>query len=71
MMPAPEGDGIELVWEETGGPDVGKPQRRGFGSLVIERNLARSLEADIQLEFPPEGARCRMVIPATYLAVGR
>jgi hypothetical protein len=38
---------------------------------VIERNLARSLNAEIKLEFPPEGARCRMLIPAANLAAGR
>ena len=46
------------------------PERRGFGSLVIERNLARSLDAEIKLEFPPDGARCRMLIPAANLAAG-
>jgi PAS domain S-box-containing protein len=65
------GDGIEIVWAESGGPDVAEPKRRGFGSLVVERNLARSLEADIKLEFLPEGARCRMFIPAMNLAAGR
>jgi PAS domain S-box-containing protein len=67
---AAEGDGIEVVWTEAGGPSVKRPGRRGFGSLVIERNLARSLEADIKLEFLPDGARCRMVIPAANLAAG-
>jgi two-component sensor histidine kinase len=66
-----EGDGIEVVWSEAGGPSVKRPGPRGFGSLVIERNLARSLEADIKLEFLPDGARCRMVIPAANLAAGR
>jgi PAS domain S-box-containing protein len=65
-----EGDGIEIVWVESGGPRGAPPERRGFGSLVIERNLARSLDADIKLEFPPDGARCRMLIPAANLATG-
>jgi two-component sensor histidine kinase len=65
------GDGIEIVWTESGGPGVAEPQRRGFGSLVVERNLAHALEADIKLEFLPQGARCRMFIPATNLAAGR
>ncbi len=71
LLPANEGDGVEVMWTETGGPSVAAPRQRGFGSLVIERNLARSLEADIKLEFPPEGARCRMLIPASNLAIGR
>jgi PAS domain S-box-containing protein len=71
LLPASEGEGVEIVWVESGGPSVPAPERRGFGSLVIERNLARSLEAEIKLEFPPDGARCRMLIPTTNLAVGR
>jgi PAS domain S-box-containing protein len=70
-LPAAEGDGIEIVWSESGGPGVETPTRRGFGSLVIERNLARSLEADVNLSFDPAGVRCRIVIPASNLAAGR
>ena len=71
LLPPAEGEGVEIVWSESGGPKVAAPKRRGFGSLVIERNLARSLEADIGLDFAPEGLRCRMLIPATNLATGR
>jgi len=71
LRPEADGDGIEIVWAESGGPSVKPPERRGFGTLVIERNLARSLDADIKLEFPPEGARCAMMIPAKNLAAGR
>jgi PAS domain S-box-containing protein len=70
LLPAGEGDGIEIVWMESGGPTVEVPQHRGFGSMVIERNLARALDAEVRLEYPPDGARCRMVIPAANLAVG-
>jgi len=65
------GDGIEIVWTESGGPGVTEPKRRGFGSLVVERNLARSLDADVKLEFLPQGARCRMLIPALNLTDSR
>ncbi len=64
----PDGGGIEVLWAESGGPAVTPPNGRGFGSLVIERNLARSLDAEVALDFAPEGVRCRVVIPATNLA---
>jgi len=67
-LPPGEGDGVEILWSETGGPQVKSPQRRGFGSLVIERNLARSLDASVDLTFAPEGVRCRMLIPPDNLA---
>ncbi|WP_294331792.1 response regulator [uncultured Sphingomonas sp.] len=30
---------LELDWQERGGPDVGPPTRRGFGTALIERSL--------------------------------
>jgi chemotaxis family two-component system sensor kinase Cph1 len=32
--------GLELRWQESGGPPVSKPTRRGFGSILIERALS-------------------------------
>ncbi|HXW26649.1 MAG TPA: HWE histidine kinase domain-containing protein [Xanthobacteraceae bacterium] len=65
--PAAQGGGVEIVWAEAGGPSVSAPSRRGFGSLVIERNLAGAAAAEVDLAFPPEGVRCRMVIPDDQL----
>ncbi|MCC7347349.1 MAG: PAS domain-containing protein [Variibacter sp.] len=62
-LPASEGHGIEIVWSESGGPPVAAPQRRGFGSVVIERHVAKSLDSDVTLEFRPEGLRCRILVP--------
>ena len=31
---------LSLRWTESGGPPVKAPQRRGFGSRLIERSLA-------------------------------
>lgn len=70
-LPALDGNGVELLWSESNGPPVRTPERRGFGTLVIERNLARSLDAEVELTFPPEGVRCRVVIPVTQLSVNR
>jgi len=62
-----EGYGLELIWTERGGPPVIAPSRRGFGSLVIEQNLASSLSADVELTFAPEGLRCRVRIPLEHI----
>jgi PAS domain S-box-containing protein len=59
---------VEIVWQERGGPEVRTPEQRGFGTLVVERNLARSLEAEVDLTFGSEGVRCRMAIPITQLS---
>jgi len=66
-----EGNAIELNWLERFGPKVKARRKRGFGSLVIERNLARSLDAQVNLEFEPDGVRCRIIIPASQVLATR
>jgi len=66
-----EENAIELNWLEQFGPKVKARRKRGFGSLVIERNLARSLDAEVNLEFEPDGVRCRIVIPASQVLATR
>jgi PAS domain S-box-containing protein len=66
-----QGGGLEIIWRETKGPKVGEPRRRGFGRMVIEHNLARALNAEVELCFQPDGLRCRIAIPAVQLSAGR
>jgi PAS domain S-box-containing protein len=70
-LPASEGHGIEMIWEERGGPGVAAPVQRGFGTLVIERHLARSLDSEVELQFAPEGVRCRINVPMTQFVPAR
>jgi two-component sensor histidine kinase len=51
---------LTLRWTENGGPPVTPPQRRGFGSRLIERSLARDLNGSVALEFAPSGLVCRI-----------
>ena len=59
-----DGNAVELDWREKLGPKVRTRRRKGFGSMVIERNLARALDAKVDLEFDPDGLHCHIVIPA-------
>jgi PAS domain S-box-containing protein len=70
-LPAGEGNGIEIVWRETGGPPVSEPSRRGFGTTVIERHVAKSLDADVALTFDPQGLVCRINVPVTQFVADR
>ncbi|MDQ0511941.1 sensor histidine kinase [Ancylobacter amanitiformis] len=65
------GGGFELSWIEKGGPPVTPPRARGFGSLVIERNLARALDGKVDLEFDPAGLHCSVEVPEQHLTPGR
>nr|WP_298101112.1 PAS domain S-box protein [uncultured Shinella sp.] len=46
---------LRLAWEESGGPPVSTPQQRGFGTRLLEQGLARELDAQVALSFPPSG----------------
>jgi PAS domain S-box-containing protein len=62
---------IEIDWREQFGPKVKTPHKRGFGSLMIERNLARALDSEVKLDFAPDGVRCHIVIPARQVVAAR
>ena len=63
----PEGEGgrlaLSLRWEESGGPPVQAPARRGFGSRLIEQGLARDLDGTVSIGFEPEGVVCTIEAP--------
>jgi two-component sensor histidine kinase len=56
-------DTISVIWEESGGPSVTEPVKRGFGLNLIERALAHELGQPIKIEFPSTGLRCAFQIP--------
>ena len=55
---APDGSPVTLVWEESGGPPVEPPRRRGLGSRLLARHPAFERVA---LDFRPEGVRCVII----------
>ncbi|CUH39557.1 Blue-light-activated histidine kinase 1 [Jannaschia seosinensis] len=45
-----------LIWREVGGPPVTDPgDRRGFGSIVIEKVLVSDVKAEITMNYAPAG----------------
>ena len=56
---------IELSWQESGGPHVLPPVRKGFGSRLIEKGFAHELGGHAQLQFLPEGVHCTIHFPVT------
>ena len=60
---APEGRDLILRWEEKNGPRVSPPNRKGFGSRLIERSLAAELGGEVQLTYEPAGVVCTIRTP--------
>jgi two-component sensor histidine kinase len=54
---------LHIEWREIAGPPVVEPARRGFGSRLIERGLAREMDGDCRLIFDPEGLTCHLRLP--------
>jgi two-component sensor histidine kinase len=56
------GDGrkVRLSWVETGGPPVSVPERKGFGSILIESSFRG--EGETCIEYAPEGIRCLLEV---------
>ena len=48
---------LELRWKERGGPPVAQPERRGFGSRLIEQSL-NSESGKTQVNYDPRGLEC-------------
>ena len=62
---------VELDWREQLGPKVKARRKKGFGTMVIERNLARALDAKVNMDFDPDGLHCQIVIPASQILAAR
>lgn len=58
-----DGGICEVEWQESGGPPVAAPDRRGFGLDLIEKIVAHELKAAVALDFAPGGVRCTLKVP--------
>jgi PAS domain S-box-containing protein len=63
IEPSPEGERMRLRWQESGGPPVKPPGRKGFGSRLIEGGLAQDLGGEVRLDYEPAGVVCQIVMP--------
>lgn len=70
LVDAPDGARqLRLIWKESGGPEVRVPERRGFGTLVLERMSQASRHTT--LEFAPDGVRWIVLWPASEFSATR
>lgn len=64
-----EADGLAprlaLHWREANGPPVTPPTRRGFGSRLIQDQLALELDGRVNCDYVPTGLVCSIELPYT------
>jgi two-component sensor histidine kinase/integral membrane sensor domain MASE1 len=79
-MPEP-GGGLRLTWTESGGPAPALradsaasaatvPSGGGFGSRLIQQTVRHQLGGTVTTQWPEEGLRCTVTIPARRLLPG-
>ena len=61
--PPPRSDWMRFRWQESGGPVVTPPGRKGFGSRLIEGGLAQNLRGEVRLDYEPLGVVCQIIMP--------
>lgn len=54
---------LHISWREAGGPPVIEPDRRGFGSRLIQRNVRHDLAGEIDLVYAPSGLTAELTVP--------
>jgi PAS domain S-box-containing protein len=59
---------FRMDWIEQTASPVAPPSHKGFGRMVIEHTVERTLDGKVTLDFPPDGLRWRIDAPASCLA---
>lgn len=63
----PNGGDFTMRWRESGGPPVTPPEHQGFGSNVIDKMVKMSLDAEVTLDYAPQGLTWQIVCPLRKL----
>ncbi|GGF45579.1 signal transduction histidine kinase [Azorhizobium oxalatiphilum] len=58
----------EIVWTESSGPTVRPPERRGFGSVLVDRSVPYDLNGESRVDYLVSGVRARFLLPARYVS---
>lgn len=57
-----QANSLHLNWEESGGPPVAPPSKKGFGSRLLEELVVRDLGGAVKLDFDASGLRCTVAV---------
>jgi PAS domain S-box-containing protein len=62
-----EGTDLVVTWRETGGPQVARPERTGFGTTIIERITGQALGGEVSISYAPAGLQWEVRAPSAAL----
>jgi two-component sensor histidine kinase len=63
-------DTFTMSWTERNGPPERPPERKGFGSMVIDSMARQTFGGEVQLDYPPSGLGWRLICPAANALEG-
>jgi two-component sensor histidine kinase len=62
---------LRIQWQETGGPEVAVPARKGYGTRVIRDLLVYGHGGRVDLDFAASGVRCTIELPVDGGTMGQ
>ena len=65
-----QNDMLAFTWRESGVTLIERPERRGFGTTVIEKLLASTLSAKVEKTMHADGIEWSFQLPADSIVVG-
>ncbi len=60
--------GLRISWQESGGPPVVAPQRKGFGTTLICDVPRMKMQAKVEMDFQPDGLVWSLAAPGALAA---
>ncbi|MBV9527580.1 HWE histidine kinase domain-containing protein [Sphingomonas sp.] len=58
---------LHFCWREEDGPEVWPPNRKGFGTTIIEHSVPYDLGGTAKVDYASDGVRAEFMIPARHV----
>lgn len=63
-----DADDLVISWQESGGPPVQAPTRKGFGTTIIDRSVPYDLGGAARIDYHPTGVEAQFRIPGRHVS---
>ncbi len=67
ILPAESGDQLQIIWRESGGPQVSPPEKTSFGTEILERHLSASTNGQTTIDYHEDGVVWTLTAPVSIL----
>lgn len=67
ILPAVSGDQLQIIWRESGGPQVSPPEKTSFGTEILERHLSASTNGQTTIDYHEDGVVWTLTAPVSIL----